>query len=59
MDGTLVLTWLLDNGKFLRVCALPKNLERLGCEDDGVNDREISYQQREVQERPEGSAAAL
>lgn len=51
--------WLVANDKFLRVCTLPKNLERLGCKDDGVNDREISYQQREVQVRLEGSAAAL
>lgn len=42
MDGILGLTWLVADGKFLRVYALPKNLENLGTEN-GMNDREISY----------------
>lgn len=59
MDGILAITWLVADGKFLRICALPRNFESLASEDDEVNDREINYQQREVQVRLEGSAAAL
>lgn len=34
--GMLVLTWLVADGKSLRVLALPRNLESLRSEDDGV-----------------------
>jgi hypothetical protein len=52
------MTWLVTDGKFLRVCALPRNLESLGTEN-AMNDRGISYQQREAQAKLEGSAAAF